>query len=271
MASVTKTYLLAVVSIAIGASYQFFNFNIVNTSQTVVVSWINETYAARDRGRAMDAMTLTYLWSAVSSACLFGSIFGSLLTQPIAERLGRRYGLVLTSLTAIFGGCLCLLAKNVASPELLICARFILGLNVGACCGLAPLYLTEISPVKYRGAAGTAHMLAIALGDLSSMVLGLPQLLGTPSLWSFAFAWPIVPALIFLICLPFVPESPRYLLFAKNDLPRCRQSLEKLVHKDLVEQEVAVLIKEASRAHHQRSQSDQPVRSIDLFRHRWLR
>ena len=53
MATVTKTYLLAVVSIAIGASYQFFSFNIVNTTQTVVVGWIEwPDRATRDRGMA---------------------------------------------------------------------------------------------------------------------------------------------------------------------------------------------------------------------------
>ena len=48
------------------------------------------------------------------------------------------------------------------------------GLNITCC----PLYLTEISPKKIRGAIGTCHQLAITIGISVSQILGLKELFG---------------------------------------------------------------------------------------------
>ncbi len=104
------------------------------------------------------------------------------------------------------------IAKGTKSPELLILGRFILGMNIGLGSGLVPMYLTEIAPIKYRGAAGTAHMIAVAFGDWFSLCLSLPQILGGEDLWPLAVAFPALPAAILIIFLPFCAESPRYLV-----------------------------------------------------------
>ena len=56
---------------------------------------------------------------------------------------------------------------------------FVSGVNTG----VAPLYLSEISPVILRGMCGTFNQMAICFGVLVSEVLGLSSLLGTDTLW----------------------------------------------------------------------------------------
>ena len=48
----------------------------------------------------------------------------------------------------------------------------------GLCINLNTMYLSEISPVKYRGSIGTLFQLTITIGILCAQVAGLPELLG---------------------------------------------------------------------------------------------
>ena len=48
----------------------------------------------------------------------------------------------------------------------------------GAGSGLVPMYLTEISPVNFRGAMGVLHQFALTCGILVSQIIGIRQILG---------------------------------------------------------------------------------------------
>ena len=52
----------------------------------------------------------------------------------------------------ILAGVLMLCSKYADSYEMLIAGRFFIGVNAGINAGIAPMYLTEISPVALRGA-----------------------------------------------------------------------------------------------------------------------
>ena len=70
---------------------------------------------------------------------------------------------------------------------LLIVGRFVVGVNAGLNSGLAPMYLTEISPANYRGAIGSLHQLTVTAAILIAQVLGLDALLGRADLWPLLF------------------------------------------------------------------------------------
>lgn len=57
----------------------------------------------------------------------------------------------------------------------------------GLSSGLVPMYLTEISPVNLRGSLGSVAQLLVTIGILFSQVIGLPQLLGSETLWPMIF------------------------------------------------------------------------------------
>lgn len=90
----------------------------------------------------------------------------------MADRFGRKNGLLINGIANIIGAFLELIAKVTRSPELLIVGRIILGFNTGLASGLAPIYLMEITPSKYRGAAGTIHQVPfVSLKTCCSWIL----------------------------------------------------------------------------------------------------
>ena len=53
-----------------------------------------------------------------------------------------------------------------------------MGIAIGCGAGVVPMYLTELADVQHRGLIGTMHMTVIALGDVVSLIVGTPQMLG---------------------------------------------------------------------------------------------
>uniref|UniRef100_A0A1I7YPD3 MFS domain-containing protein n=1 Tax=Steinernema glaseri TaxID=37863 RepID=A0A1I7YPD3_9BILA len=212
----TPTYYLTVFTVAIGASTQFYSFGIVNPVQTIIMEWINTTYWER-YDYPLNLTQLNVLWSFVVSSIAVGAIIGALLTRVLADKCGRRNALIINGMINVLGGILELVSKNFSSPELLMLGRTILGFNMGLGSGLVPMYLMEITPARFRGAAGTVHQVAVAFGDWFSLFMGLPIAFGTERYWPVAFAFPGFLALILCIILPFCPESPKYNLLCGGE------------------------------------------------------
>ena len=169
-----------------------------------------------------------------------------LIFRTIGEKFGRRNGLILNGIVNVFGALLELLAKPASSPEFLIIGRLILGANMGLTSGLIPMYLMEITPGKYRGAAGTLHQVAVAFSDWFSLLMGLPEVLGSAKLWPWAFAFPGIPALMLVFILPFCPESPKFTLMTLGKREESKEAIKRLVAPSEVEPMFSALIKEAA-------------------------
>lgn len=181
----------------------------------LIENWISDLKMNRT-GQVTKQSEVTMIWAiAVSIFCVGGMIGGSLVGS-IADRFGRKGGLLLNNilvlLTVIFEGC----AKAAKSYEMIIIGRFLIGINAGLNAGLAPMYLSEISPIHLRGAVGTVYQLVITMSILVSQILGLEQILGTDDQWPLLLCLTIVPAIFQVVTLPLCPESPKYLLLSKG-------------------------------------------------------
>ncbi|XP_054001948.1 solute carrier family 2, facilitated glucose transporter member 1-like isoform X5 [Hylaeus anthracinus] len=206
----------AIAAAALGSSFQHgYNTGVVNAPQQLIENWISELKENRT-GRPTQQSEVTIIWAiAVSIFCVGGMIGGSLVGW-VADRFGRKGGLLLNNilvlLTVIFEGS----AKAAKSYEMIVIGRFIIGINAGLNAGLAPMYLAEISPIHLRGAVGTVYQLVITMSILVSQVLGLEQILGTDEYWPLLLCLTIVPAIFQVATLPLCPESPKYLLVTKG-------------------------------------------------------
>ena len=177
----------AIGAAALGSGFQHgYNTGVVNAPQVLVSEFINETYHERFAIYPNESK-IKLIYSIIVSLFCVGGMFGALMTGMIADRFGRKGGLLLNNslvfVAAIFLG----LSKSFRSYEMLIFGRFICGLNSGLNAGLAPMYLAEISPNHLRGAIGTVYQLVITISILASNILGLPALLGTKEGWPWLF------------------------------------------------------------------------------------
>ncbi|VDL69847.1 unnamed protein product [Nippostrongylus brasiliensis] len=110
---------------------------------------------------------------------------------------------------------------------------------------LCPIYLTEVSPINLRGAIGSVHQLVITIAILVSQILGLPQIFGTTDGWPLIFWFIVVPAFLQIICLKFVPESPRFTLCMRGNIEQATRDLQKLRGSSDVASEIDALNNEA--------------------------
>lgn len=145
---------------------------------------------------------------AVSSLYL-GCMIGCLIAGTLSEKKGRKPGLMLSAF--LFG----ISAIGVASSHALfwfIFFRIIGGLGVGMASMLSPMYIAEIAPADIRGRMVSINQLTIVIGILLTYYVNY-ALAGTGAdAWRWMFGCGVIPSLLFLIGMFFVPESPRWLL-----------------------------------------------------------
>ncbi|XP_062902360.1 solute carrier family 2, facilitated glucose transporter member 9 isoform X2 [Mobula hypostoma] len=229
---------------AFGSSFLYgYNLSVVNAPAVYVKSFCNESWI-RHFGTTMEAKSLTLLWSVIISINAIGGLFGALIVTFLLKYLGRKGALLLNNGFAIVAALLMALCENADSFQMLIVGRFVIGVNGGISLSALPMYLGEISQKQMRGSLGQIVGIFICVGVFTGQVMGLPEILGTESLWPLMFGLNAVPALIQLAVLPFLPESPRYLLFEKNDVSKARKAFQVLYGKEDVTEELEEVLSE---------------------------
>merc|ERR1711935_1001488 len=157
------------------------------------------------------------IWSWIVAVFCVGGVIGGSAIGVVSSRLGRKGGLLLNNVLMLIGGVFLFASKYAGSWEMLIIGRLIIGINSGLNAGIAPMYLSEISPTALRGAVGTVYQLIITMSILLSQILGMTNVLGNDMGWPFLLGLTIIPGILQVMMLPFCPESPKYLLLDKND------------------------------------------------------
>lgn len=143
----------------------------------------------------------------VVASVLLGSMLGAILGGGLADKYGRRTVLLLGAAVFIAGSLVAFLAPSVA---LIILARFFLGLAIGFTSVTAPVYVSELSPPASRGMRIGLYQFALTLGIALANLTG--YLLASQHAWRAMFGIGAFPALLFLLLLLTVPESPRWLI-----------------------------------------------------------
>ena len=110
----------------------------------------NEEWWGEENAACDTSCTLIWSWT-VAIFCI-GGMMGGTLCGYVSSRLGRKGGLLLNNVLVAVAAVLLGLAKYAGSYQMLIAGRLIIGINSGLNAGLAPMYLSEISPTSLRGA-----------------------------------------------------------------------------------------------------------------------
>ncbi|XP_076270175.1 solute carrier family 2, facilitated glucose transporter member 1-like isoform X2 [Rhynchophorus ferrugineus] len=206
----------AIAASALGSSFQHgYNTGVLNNPQKIIEQWINVTMVDR-YGEAPSQEGVILVFSLMVAIFCVGGMIGGAITGLIAEKFGRKGGLLLNNVLVLAAVICMSSSKAAASYELIILGRFLIGINSGLNAGLAPMYLAEISPVNLRGAVGTVYQLVITISILIAQIVSLRSILGTEDHWPTLLALTIIPAIFQVVTLPFCPESPKYLLLSRG-------------------------------------------------------
>lgn len=158
------------------------------------------------------------------SSALVGCIAGVAVSGELGDRYGRRPVLVLAAILFLASALGCGLLPTF---QTIIVARILGGVGVGIASSMVPLYISEIAPANIRGRLVTYYQLAVTLGILVAYLSnaflvqtlsGAVALSGWIGVWFQEEVWRAMfivgalPALVFLLGLLGIPESPRWLL-----------------------------------------------------------
>jgi MFS transporter, SP family, xylose:H+ symportor len=161
------------------------------------------------------------------ASALFGCIIGGAVAGWVADRFGRRIGLIVAAVFFLVGtlgsavpefglGPIGGMGPDALTPFNFY--RIIGGIGVGLASLLSPLYIAEIAPKDVRGKLVSLNQIAIVVGmvgvyfvNWAIAQLGDEQWLRTVG-WRWMFASEAVPSLLFLGLLLFVPDTPRWLV-----------------------------------------------------------
>jgi SP family xylose:H+ symportor-like MFS transporter len=145
----------------------------------------------------------------LTGSLALGCIVGSVTAGSVADRFGRLPGLFASAFIFLLSA----LGMAFAwSFYMFIIMRFCAGIGVGMASLLSPMYIAEISPGKIRGRNVAINQLMIVIGILITNVVNYLLSAKGEEAWRWMFGLGAVPALLFLIGLFWLPESPRWLM-----------------------------------------------------------
>lgn len=146
---------------------------------------------------------------------LYGTAFGAALGNIPANKIGRKQTLIWIGILFLVTSVGAALATNVYA---FMFFRFVSGLSIGASSVVAPVYISEIAPPKYRGRMVISFQLNVVAGILIAYFSNyLLAGVGGENDWRWMLGVVAIPSLFFSLLMVITPETPRWLVLFKKD------------------------------------------------------
>ncbi|KAH0733836.1 hypothetical protein KY285_009543 [Solanum tuberosum] len=180
----------------------------------------------------------TWLQETIVSMAVAGAIFGAATGGWLNDKFGRRLSILIADILFFAGALVMALAP---APWVIIVGRIFVGLGVGMASMTAPLYISEASPHKIRGALVSLNGLLITGGQFLSYLINLAftDVKGT---WRWMLGIAGLPAVVQFVLMLALPESPRW-LYRKGKVDESRDIIAKIYPAEEVENEMLAMKK----------------------------
>ncbi|MBL4674719.1 MAG: sugar porter family MFS transporter [Mucilaginibacter sp.] len=167
----------------------------------------------------------------ITTTVLIGAVAGAISSGKLSDTMGRKRMIIVNAVIFTVGALGCAYAPNIT---LLVIMRIIIGFAIGITSYVVPMYISEISPSRARGALVTLNQLMITIGILVSYISDywLSDDSRADS-WRLMFLVGVIPAVILLIGMFFLPETPRWLI-SKGRWDDGKKVLQKVEDPDLL-------------------------------------
>ncbi|BFZ56693.1 hypothetical protein PYCC9005_003741 [Savitreella phatthalungensis] len=184
-------------------------------------------FGTYDSAKGVYTLSATSL-SLMTSLVYVGEIIGALTAPNVQARWGRRGAFLAAMVGTVIGVVIQIAATG--QQGVIVAGRIALGYGIGMVSSSVPQYLSEIAPAKVRTGAIGLHQQGLANGQIFGALPGyLTRNMASSAAYRIPMALPLVIAILTFVFYPFVPESPRWLVF-KGRHDDARRALEK-IHK----------------------------------------
>lgn len=177
-----------------------------------------------------------FLTGLVASIFTLGAFVGAISSSKLVDRYGSKAILLITAIIFLIGNSFSSLANNYYS---LILNRFFVGVSIGIYSYVVSLYIAEIAPPKIRGRLKVFIGLTVTSGILITYFINL--YFARTGNWHAMFAVSIIPALMMVIGVLFLPRSPRWLVH-HGYIDEARRVLESIRPKEVATQELQDIV-----------------------------
>ena len=178
----------------------------------------------------LDLNGKTSLIGTVTALYDVGCFFGAVAAVLFGERLGRKLMIICGTTIMSIGALLQTTAYGV--PQMIV-GRIVAGMGNGINTATAPVWQGETSQVKWRGKLVVIELVANIAGfSLSNWVNFAFSFLKGPVSWRFPLAFQFIFILIIFGTVPWLPESPRWLI-CHNRTDEAQQIIADLERKDV--------------------------------------
>jgi len=146
---------------------------------------------------------------ATGSAAL-GCILGPFLGAWMCDALGRNRTMMVACVLLGIGSILTAIPNDITTFNLF---RIVGGVGVGLCSVASPMYISEVAPPRMRGGLGVMYQFAIVVGSIAAPFISyvIIKVTSPETCWRWMFASELLPVVVFLVLLAFLPQSPRWL------------------------------------------------------------
>ncbi|AYL95636.1 sugar porter family MFS transporter [Mucilaginibacter celer] len=197
----------------------------------------------------------------ITTTVLIGAVLGAVTSGKLSDAIGRKRMIIANAIIFTVGAFGCAYAPNVT---VLIVMRIIIGFAIGITSYVVPMYISEISPSRVRGGLVTLNQLMITIGILVSYLADYWLSDDSkPESWRLMFLVGFIPAVILLVGMFFLPETPRWLI-SKGRWDEGKKIIEKLEDADIIDNTLAELEKDLQ------MQREQNTNWTEVFKP-WLR
>lgn len=161
---------------------------------------------------------------------LVGSILGVSISGILSDKWGRKRVMILSAVLFSVSGFWCALSPDFVH---LVWARILGGVAIGVVSIVSPLYISEVAAAQYRGRLVSLYQVAVTIGFLSAYIVNYYLLLYSQSdvvlktsilhvifvseVWRGMLGMESLLAILFLLVIFFIPESPRWLIVTHKD------------------------------------------------------
>uniref|UniRef100_A0A7N0UFB1 Major facilitator superfamily (MFS) profile domain-containing protein n=1 Tax=Kalanchoe fedtschenkoi TaxID=63787 RepID=A0A7N0UFB1_KALFE len=178
----------------------------------------------------------TWLQETIVSMAVAGAIIGAAIGGWMNDKFGRKKSILGADIVFFVGAIVMAVAP---APWVIIIGRILVGLGVGMASMTSPLYISEASPARIRGALVSTNGLLITGGQFLSYLINL-AFTKTKGTWRWMLGVAGVPAVIQFVLMLSLPESPRW-LYRENKIAEATAILEKIYSPEEVQVELKML------------------------------